>query len=77
MATRGVAVLRQAGFAATAHNVVSTLSNADAIFQLGRELGAGVIVMGAFARSRIAYLFHESAMRGLIEKSTVPLYLQT
>lgn len=76
MAARGVAILREAGFGSTAHNVVSTLSNADAIFELGRELGAGLIVMGAFAHSRLTYLFQQSAMRGLIEKSTVPLYLQ-
>jgi nucleotide-binding universal stress UspA family protein len=76
MAVRGVAILRSVGLDATAHNVVSTLSNADAIFELGRELDAGLIVMGAFARSRLTYLFHHSAMRGLIEKSAVPLYLQ-
>jgi nucleotide-binding universal stress UspA family protein len=76
MATRGVAILVEAGFRASAHNVVSTLSNADAIFELGRELPAGLIVMGAFARSRITYLFQQSAMRGLIERSAVPLYLQ-
>jgi nucleotide-binding universal stress UspA family protein len=76
MAMRGVGILRAAGFEAKAQNVVSTLSNADAIFELGRELGAGLIVMGAFARTRLTYLFQQSAMRGLIEKSAVPLYLQ-
>jgi nucleotide-binding universal stress UspA family protein len=76
MASRGVEILRAAGVFANAHNVVSALSNVDALFHLAGELGAGVIVMGAFAHSRLAHLFHESTMRGLIEKSTVPLYLQ-
>jgi nucleotide-binding universal stress UspA family protein len=76
MVNKGVAILRDAGIFATAHNVVSVLSNADALFELGRELGVGLMVMGAFAHSRLAHLFAQSAMRGLIEKSTVPLYLQ-
>jgi nucleotide-binding universal stress UspA family protein len=75
MANKGVALLRAEGVFATAHNVVSTLSNADALFELGRELDVGLIVMGAFAHSRLAHLFHQSAMRGLIEKSAVPLYM--
>lgn len=75
MVNKGVALLHAEGVYATAHNVVSALSNADALFQLGRELGVGVIVMGAFAHSRLAHLFHQSAMRGLIEKSDVPLYM--
>jgi nucleotide-binding universal stress UspA family protein len=75
MANKGVALLRAEGVFATAHNVVSTLSNAEALFELGRELDVGLIVMGAFAHSRLAHLFHQSAMRGLIEKSAVPLYM--
>jgi nucleotide-binding universal stress UspA family protein len=76
MANKGVALLRAEGVFAAAHNVVSTLSNADALFELGRELRVDLIVMGAFAHSRLAHLFHQSAMRGLIEKSAVPLYMQ-
>jgi nucleotide-binding universal stress UspA family protein len=76
MANKGVLILRQEGVFAIAHNVVSILSNAEALFALARELGAGLIVMGAFAHSRLAHLFGQSAMRGLIEKSDVPLYLQ-
>jgi nucleotide-binding universal stress UspA family protein len=75
MANKGVALLRAEGVFATAHNVVSTLSNAEALFELGRELDVGLIVMGAFAHSRLAHLFHQSAMRGLIERSAVPLYM--
>ena len=35
------------------HNVVSTLSNIDALFKLAKELEAGLMVMGAFTRSRL------------------------
>jgi nucleotide-binding universal stress UspA family protein len=76
MAQSGVALFEAAGLTATAHNIVSPLSNADAIFAFAGELGAGAIVMGAFAHSRLAHLFRQSAMRTLIEKSSVPLYLQ-
>jgi nucleotide-binding universal stress UspA family protein len=76
MANRGVAIFRAAGLVATAENVVSPLSNAEAILQASRELGAGLIVMGAFAHSRLAGLFRQSAMRTLLEKSDVPLFVQ-
>lgn len=76
MATSGVEIFRSAGLTATAHNVVSALSNAEALFELAGQLGAGMIVMGAFAHSRLAHLFRQSAMRALIERTTVPLYLQ-
>jgi nucleotide-binding universal stress UspA family protein len=75
MVTKGAQLLKASGVTATAHNVVSALSNVDALFHLAGELQVSLIVMGAFAHSRLAHLFHQSAMRGLIEKSTVPLYL--
>ena len=34
------------------------------------------MVMGAFAHSRLRHLFHGSVTRGLVEKTTIPLYLQ-
>jgi nucleotide-binding universal stress UspA family protein len=75
MAHKGVALLRRQGVYARGHNVVSTLSNFDALFELASDLGVGLIVMGALSHSRLAHLFHQSAMRGLIEKSAVPLYM--
>jgi nucleotide-binding universal stress UspA family protein len=76
MAERGVALLREAGIAARAHNIVSTLPSAEALFELAHHLGAGLMVMGAFAHSRIKHLFHASVTRGLVEQASIPLYLQ-
>ncbi len=76
MAERGVAMLRAANVPAKAHNVVSVLSNIDALFKLAKELGAGLMVMGAFTRSRLRQLFSGSVTRGLVERTEIPLYLQ-
>ncbi len=76
MASRGVALLSEFGIGAKPHNIVSALSNIDALFGFANESGAGLIVMGAFAHSRLAQLFHGSVTRGLVEKTTIPLYLK-
>jgi nucleotide-binding universal stress UspA family protein len=76
MANRGVEALKAADISATGHNVVSLLSNVEALFELAGDLEAGLIVMGAFTRSRLRELFSGSATRGLIEQTKVPLYLQ-
>jgi nucleotide-binding universal stress UspA family protein len=76
MANRAVEMLREAGLTAKVHNVVSTLSNVDALFETARQLNAGLMVMGAFAHSRLRHLFSGSATRGLVEKSPIPLFLQ-
>ncbi len=76
MASAGVKALVDLGVAATPHNIVSALSNVDALFAFANELGASLIVMGAFAHSRLAHLFHGSVTRGLVERTATPLYLQ-
>jgi nucleotide-binding universal stress UspA family protein len=76
MAERGVAMFRTANVPATAHSVVSVLSNIDALFKLARDLQAGLMVMGAFTRSRLRQLFAGSVTRGLVERTEIPLYLQ-
>jgi nucleotide-binding universal stress UspA family protein len=76
MAERGVAMFRAANVPATAHSVVSVLSNIDAIFKLAKDLQAGLLVMGAFTRSRLRQLFAGSVTRGLVERTEIPLYLQ-
>lgn len=76
MANSGVQILRTAGVDATLHNLVSPRSNTDALLEHSKKLGAGVIVMGAFARSRLAELFTHSTTLGLVEKSPIPLYMQ-
>ena len=76
MAERGASLLRDAGVVAKVHNIVSTLPHAEALFELAHQLHAGLMVMGAFAHSRIKHLFHASVTRGLVEQASIPLYLQ-
>jgi nucleotide-binding universal stress UspA family protein len=76
LATAGVKAFVDLGVAAVPHNIVSALSNVEALFGFAKEIDAGVIVMGAFAHNRVAQLFHGSVTRGLVEKTTTPLYLQ-
>ena len=68
--------LRAAGIKATAHSIVSVLPDSDALGELGTKLGAGLVVMGAFARSRIRELFSGSITRALVAGSLTPIYLQ-
>ncbi len=76
VASRAVESLRASNIPATAHSIVSALSNAEALVGFGTKIGAGLVVMGAFARSRMAELFSGSATRSLAEHSPIPLYLQ-
>ena len=68
--------LVEVGVAAVPNNLVSALSNVEALFGFAKEIGAGLMVMGAFAHSRLAHLFHGSVTRGLVERTAIPLYLQ-
>jgi nucleotide-binding universal stress UspA family protein len=76
MASAGVKAFVDAGIAAMPHSVVSALSNIEALFGFAGEIKADLIVMGAFAHSRLAHLFHGSVTRGLVERTTIPIYLQ-
>jgi nucleotide-binding universal stress UspA family protein len=76
MATAGVEIFKGLGIAAELHNLVSAQSSVEALFAFAKEIGAGLIVMGAFAHNRLAHLFHGSVTRGLVERTTTPLYLQ-
>ena len=76
MATVGVKALADAGVAAVPHNIVTALTNVEALFKFAGEIHAGLMVMGAFAHSRLAHLFHGSVTRGLVERTDIPLYLQ-
>jgi nucleotide-binding universal stress UspA family protein len=76
MASTGVKAFVDAGVAAVPHSVVTALSNIEALFGFATEIKADLIVMGAFAHSRLAHLFHGSVTRGLVERTTIPLYLQ-
>ncbi len=76
IANRAVETLRAADLPAKGHNLVSLLSNVEVITRLAREIDAGLIVMGAFTRSRLRELFSGSVTRSLVETTEVPLYLQ-
>jgi nucleotide-binding universal stress UspA family protein len=76
MASAGVKALVGLGVAAVPCNIVSAFSHTEALFGFAKEIGAGLMVMGAFAHSRLAHLFHGSVTRGLVERTTIPLYLQ-
>ncbi|HVZ89126.1 MAG TPA: universal stress protein [Polyangia bacterium] len=76
MANRAVQMLRAADIPAKAHNIVSLLSNVEVLTGLAAEIEAGMIVMGAFTRSRLRELFSGSVTRSLLETTTIPLFLQ-
>jgi len=46
------------------------------LVEFGREIGAGLVVMGAFAHSRLGELLHGSGTRAILEKSTAAICLQ-
>jgi len=76
LANQAAEKLRGFGIEATAHGIVSALSTSDALLELGRELGASFLVMGAFAHSRLSELLHGSHTRDIVEHSPVALCLQ-
>ncbi|HXJ19807.1 MAG TPA: universal stress protein [Polyangia bacterium] len=76
MANRAVETLKAADIPAKGHNIVSLLSNQDVIIRLAKEIDAGLIVMGAFTRSRLRELFSGSVTRSLVDTTEIPLYLQ-
>jgi nucleotide-binding universal stress UspA family protein len=75
MATRAVTMLRELDLKSEPRNLVSTLSIAEALLEERARLGAGLLVMGAYTRSRFSELVWGSITRELLEKSPVPLYL--
>ncbi len=75
MASRGVELLRERSIAAKPRSLVSTLPIAEALLDLRRKLGAGLLVSGAYARSRLSEMIWGSVTRALIDKTPVPLFL--
>ncbi len=75
VATEAVQTLKDLGFPAELHNVVSTLPMAEALQATAATTDAGLIVMGAFAHSRMQHLFRGSMTHHLVEKTTIPLFL--
>ena len=75
MASRGVELLRGLKVTAQARSVVSALPIAEAILDTRRKLGAGLLVTGAYARSRLSDMIWGSVTHKLLEESPVPLFL--
>ena len=75
MASRGVELFKELSVAARPRSLVSALPVADAILDLRQKLGAGLLVSGAYTRSRLSELIWGSVTRTLIEKTPVPLFL--
>jgi nucleotide-binding universal stress UspA family protein len=75
MASRGVDLLRERAIAATPRSLVSALPIAEALLELRRKLGAGLLVSGAYASSRLSEMIWGSVTRALIDKTPVPLFL--
>ena len=75
MASRGVDILKEYGLPAEPQSVVSVLPIADALLQVRERLGARMMVLGAYTRSRLSELIWGSVTRALVEKTPVPLYL--
>jgi nucleotide-binding universal stress UspA family protein len=75
MASRGLEILREFEIKASVRNLVSTLTIAEALLEERARLGARMMVMGAYASSRLSALVWGSITRELLEKSPVPLYL--
>jgi len=76
VAMKAVERLRTFGIEALTENIVSPLPTSEALVQFGRQLGASLMVMGAFAHSRFAEMLHGSGTRAVLEKSTAAICLQ-
>jgi nucleotide-binding universal stress UspA family protein len=75
MAGRGVDLLRERGLPGVAHSVVSGRPIAEALLDVRRKLGAGLVVTGAYTRSRVAEMFWGGVTRTLLDQTPVPLFL--
>jgi nucleotide-binding universal stress UspA family protein len=75
MASRGVELLRERSIAAKPRSLVSELPISEALLDVRRKLGAGLLVSGAYARSRLSEMIWGSVTSSLIEKTPVPLFL--
>jgi nucleotide-binding universal stress UspA family protein len=75
MASRGVELLKTLSIASKPRSVVSALPIADAILDARAKLGAGMLVIGAYTRSRLTEMIWGSVTRTLLEKCPVPIFL--
>lgn len=75
-ASAAVERLGSSSIMSATHNIVSVESPSEALMKLGRELSADLLVMGAFAHSRLAELIYGSGTRDIVEHYPMMVYLQ-
>jgi nucleotide-binding universal stress UspA family protein len=75
LAEQGRLRLRELDLAATTHNIVSMLSITEALLEKRKQLGAGLMVLGAYTRSRFSRLLWGSVTAQMLAKTPVPLFL--
>jgi nucleotide-binding universal stress UspA family protein len=75
VANAAVESLRRVGIKAFTHNVVSELPTSEAIMKLGSSIGAGLLVLGAFAHSRLSEILRGSGTLDIVKHSDTPLCL--
>ena len=57
------------------HNLVPPGSVAEALLARREKLDAGLMVLGAYTRSRFARMLWGSVTQEIVEKTVVPLFL--
>jgi nucleotide-binding universal stress UspA family protein len=75
IASKGCLLLREHEIRAQPHNLVSTLSIAEALLERRAKVDAGLIVLGAYTRSRLSRMIWGSVTDEMLAKTVVPLYL--
>jgi nucleotide-binding universal stress UspA family protein len=74
-AEEGARFLQSSGIRAEACPVATSQSTADVLLEHARDCGAGMVVMGAYGRSRVAEFFFGSTTRTVLTKSDAVLFL--
>ena len=72
---RAVEFLRHHAIEAKACPVVTSAAPAEVLLDQAQHCGAGLIVMGAYGRSRVREVLFGSLTRTLLRESSVPLFL--
>jgi nucleotide-binding universal stress UspA family protein len=72
---RAVEFLHRHEVAAQAHALAPSASTAHVLLEYVRQVGAGMLVMGAYGRSTLRELLGSSTTYTLLQESLVPLFL--
>jgi nucleotide-binding universal stress UspA family protein len=75
VAERAIDYLRLHGISARPHPAATTAAPAEAILKAVHDLGADLLVMGAYGQPVLKDFFLGSATRSLLRESQVPIFL--